>query len=373
MISAVMEAAPDVVIIGAGVIGLMTARELALAGCRVTLLERGETGREASWAGGGIVSPLYPWRYSAPVTALAMAAQGVYPGLSDELASETGIDPEFFACGMLMLDAEDARDAKAWAVMHTHLMESWSPAVMRARMPGLAGHWHNGLWMPAIANIRNPRLLQALRASLQQLGVCIHAQTEVVQWRRECNRMTAAVAQDGRAFSAEQFVVCGGAWSAALLQAAGTASVPVRPVRGQMLLYRLAPGALPGIVLAEGRYVIPRHDGHVLCGSTLEESGFDQSTTADARISLMTSAARLWPALARAVPLQHWAGLRPAAPDGIPFIGRLPGCDNLWVNAGQFRNGLVLAPASARLLADQMLGREPVLDPRPYQIAPAGP
>lgn len=363
----------DVVIIGAGVIGLMTARELALAGCRVTLLERGETGREASWAGGGIVSPLYPWRYSAPVTALAMAAQGVYPGLSDELASETGIDPEFFACGMLMLDAEDARDAKAWAVMHTHLMESWSPAVMRARMPGLAGHWHNGLWMPAIANIRNPRLLQALRASLQKLGVCIHAQTEVVQWRRECNRMTAAVAQDGRAFSAEQFVVCGGAWSAALLQAAGTASVPVRPVRGQMLLYRLAPGALPGIVLAEGRYVIPRHDGHVLCGSTLEESGFDQSTTADARISLMTSAARLWPALARAVPLQHWAGLRPAAPDGIPFIGRLPGCDNLWVNAGQFRNGLVLAPASARLLADQMLGREPVLDPRPYQIAPAGP
>lgn len=227
--------------------------------------------------------------------------------------------------------------------------------------------------MPAIANVRNPRLLQALRASLQRLGVCIHAQTEVVQWRRERNRVTAAVAQDGRAFSAGQFVVCGGAWSAALLQAAGTASVPVRPVRGQMLLYRLAPGALPCIVLAEGRYVIPRRDGHVLCGSTLEESGFDQSTTADARISLMTSAARLWPALAREMPLQHWAGLRPAAPDGIPFIGRLPGCDNLWVNAGQFRNGLVLAPASARLLADQVLGREPVPDPHPYQVAPAGP
>jgi glycine oxidase len=137
-----------------------------------------------------------------------------------------------------------------------------------------------------------------------------------------------------------------------------------------MLLYRLAPGVLPCIILAGGRYVIPRRDGHVLCGSTLEEVGFDKSTTEEARASLMASAAGLWPALGRQAPLQHWAGLRPGAPDGTPFIGAVPGCDNLWVNAGQFRNGLVLAPASAKLLTDQLLGRHLQLDPEPYQLAP---
>jgi glycine oxidase len=222
--------------------------------------------------------------------------------------------------------------------------------------------------MPAIANIRNPALLKALRASLDKLGVVVHEGAEVKEWRREGGRVVAALTADGRAFAAAQFAVCGGAWSAALLARAGV-GLAIRPVRGQMLLYRLAPGALPCIVLAEGRYVIPRRDGHVLCGSTLEESGFDQSTTEAARISLMQSAARLWPVLAGLQPVRHWAGLRPAAPAGIPFIGRVGGFENLWVNAGQFRNGLVLAPASAQLLADLVLQRAPVVDPRPYQPA----
>jgi len=360
---------PDVVIIGAGVMGLMTARELAFAGHRVVLLERGETGREASWAGGGIVSPLYPWRYSMAVTALASAAQDAYPRLSAELAAETGIDPDFFSCGMLMLDADDGDEAERWAETQGRPVLAKSATVLKAEVTGLAADWREGLWMPDVANIRNPRLLKALRLSLQRLGVIIHTQTEVVQWQRQHNRVVAVQARDGMLFSAAAFVVCGGAWTAGLLQGAATPAVPIRPVRGQMLLYRLAPGELPSIILAKGRYVIPRRDGYVLCGSTLEEVGFDKSTTDEARTSLMASAARLWPALGQQAPLQHWAGLRPGAPEGIPFIGAVPGCDNLWVNAGQFRNGLVLAPASARLLADQLLGRAPHVDPAPYQMA----
>lgn len=361
-------ARPDVVIIGAGIMGLMTARELALAGCRVVLLERGETGQEASWAGGGIVSPLYPWRYNAAVTALAAAAQAVYPRLAAELAAETGIDPEFFACGMLMLDAEDGAAARHWSAAQGKTVVPWPAPALHAGMSGLGTGWREGLWMPEVANIRNPRLLKALRASLQRLEVSIYTQADVLQWQRQGNKVVAVQTKDGRSFSAAEFVVCGGAWTAALLQEAGVPSVPVRPVRGQMLLYRLAPGALPCIVLAGGRYVIPRRDGHVLCGSTLEETGFDKSTTDAARISLMASAAHLWPALGQETPLLHWAGLRPAAPEGTPFIGAVPGADNLWVNAGQFRNGLVLAPASARLLADQMLGRPLQIDPQPYQL-----
>lgn len=356
-----------VAIVGGGVIGMMTARELALAGARVTLLERGYIGREASWAGGGIVSPLYPWRYPAAVTALAAAAQEAYPQLSQALHAETGIDPELQSCGMLMLDAEDARDARAWAEVQGRVLVSWGADALHEQLPQLAPHWQSGLWMPDIANVRNPRLLKALHASLLQLGVRIVEQVEVAGWQRKGQRISAALAKGGQVFQADHFIVCGGAWSAGVLE--GLLPVlPVRPIRGQMLLYRLAPGQLPCIVLAEGRYVIPRRDGHVLCGSTLEESGFDKSTTAVALASLRQSAARLWPALGEREPVAQWAGLRPAAPNGIPFIGAAREWENLWVNAGQFRNGLVLAPASARLLADLLLGRSPAVDPRPYQL-----
>src|SRR6218665_2854891 len=139
-----------VVIVGAGVIGMMTARELARAQCEVALLERSQMGKEASWAGGGIVSPLYPWRYSAPVTALASAAQQAYPALADELVEETGIDPEFTRSGLLMLDAEDARDAEAWASVHQHQLMRLRGADLQSRVHGLALHWQGGLWMPEI-------------------------------------------------------------------------------------------------------------------------------------------------------------------------------------------------------------------------------
>jgi len=359
------------VVVGGGVNGLLTARALATEGWTVTLLERGQTGREASWAGGGIVSPLYPWRYSAPVTALAKAARAAYPQLAAVLLAETGIDPEFERCGMLMLDAHDAEVAQDWALAEGEVLQSLPAAALQARAPWLAPCWQQGLWMPAIANIRNPRLLQALLRSLQLRQVRVETGAEAVALLRSGDGVGGVRTADGREFAAEAVVLCGGAWTATLLRDFGLMAPPVRPVRGQMLLYRLAPGTLPCIVLAEGRYVIPRRDGHVLCGSTLEEAGFDKSVTQAALDSLRASAARLLPVLATQVPIAQWAGLRPGSPAGVPFIGAVPGVDGLWVNAGQFRNGLVLAPASVQLLVEQMAGRAPTLDPAPYRWVPA--
>lgn len=358
----------DVLIVGAGIMGLMTARELARAGCQVTVLERAQAGREASWAGGGIVSPLYPWRYSPAVTELARQARRAYPVLVQGLLDETGIDAELQPCGMLMLDAEDARDAVAWAQAEGESVLRHDRSALQQQWPWLSPDWHEGLLMPGIAHVRNPRLLQALQVSLRALGVRMEEAAEVNAAVAGDGRLQSVHTTDGRRFVADQVVVCGGAWSPGLLRQLGVAmALPVRPVRGQMLLYKLAPGVLPCMVMANGRYVLQRRDGHVLCGSTLEETGFDKGITPEARESLMESAGRLLPALRGLEPVAQWAGLRPGSPNGIPFIGRVPEWKNVWVNAGHYRNGLVLAPASARLLADQILQRQPSLDPLPYQ------
>ncbi|MCC6199528.1 MAG: glycine oxidase ThiO [Moraxellaceae bacterium] len=358
----------DILIIGAGIMGMMTARELARAGRSVTVLERGEPGREASWAGGGIVSPLYPWRYSPAVTALARKAKRAYPLLVHGLHEETAIDAELDPCGMLMLDTDDARDALAWAAAEGETVVRHDREMLRQQWPWLADNWREGLFMPGIAQVRNPRFLQALQVSLMHLGVNVVSGVEVTGVKAPAGCVESVQAADGRSFCADQVIVCGGAWSQQILQEMqAPAALPVRPVLGQMLLYKLEPGILPCMVMAGGRYVIQRRDGHVLCGSTLEETGFDKSLTEEARISLMQSAKTLLPMLEHEKPIAQWSGLRPGSPNGIPYIGKLPWMENLWINTGHYRNGLVLAPASAQLLADLILQRPTDLDPAPYQ------
>ena len=143
-------------------------------------------------------------------------------------------------------------------------------------------------------------------------------------------------------------------------------TVSVEPVKGQMLLYKFDQAPIKSILLSEGRYLIPRVDGHLLLGSTLEHEGFDKTISSAARDSLLQSAYKILPALEEIQPVKQWAGLRPYAPEGIPYIGRVEEFENLFINAGQYRNGLLLAPASARLLADSLLGRTPIIDPMPY-------
>ncbi len=356
-----------VVIVGGGVLGLMTARELAMSGVSVTIMDRGALGMESSWAGGGIVSPLYPWRYPPAVTALASLAQDMYPQLAEQLLADTGIDPEYYPCGMLMLDAEDRRDALAWASRNRTGMEVLAEDALGCLGEGL-DRFCEGLWLPHIANVRNPRLLTALAADVRRRGVTVHEQCELRGWDKSGGRITAAVSGSGERFEADMYVVAAGAWTGALCDGVTAYSPPVRPVKGQMLLYRDPQRRLSQIRLHRGHYVIPRRDGHVLCGSTLEFTGFDKSTTTSAREALREVAEMLAPWLRGNEPVAHWAGLRPGSPNGIPYIGRVPELENLWVNAGQFRNGLVLAPASSRLLAELIGARAPCVDPAPYGL-----
>jgi glycine oxidase len=355
----------DILIIGGGVIGMLTARELAKAGAEVTLVEMGETGRESSWAGGGIVSPLYPWRFADSLTALASWSQRVYPDLCEELKDAAGVDPELVKSGLLILDPEEHDRALAWARAHGANMQRISASELETREPELGIRPDSALLMPDIAQVRNPRLAKSLRGYLDK-RIRFREHEEVTELRVENGRVLGVGTRKGE-IQADQVLVSTGAWTAKLLEQLGTRP-EIQPVRGQMILFYAKPGQLHQIVLYRDRYVIPRKDGRVLIGSTLEHTGFDKDTTAEAKEALYRTAVEMFPLLKRTPIENHWAGLRPGSPNGVPYIGAHPDVEGLYFSAGHFRNGLVTGPASARLAADLMLGREPVVDPAPYAL-----
>lgn len=350
-------------IIGGGIIGLLSAYELIESGIKISIFEQGNTGKESSWAGGGIISPLYPWRYSHPITTLANHSEELYKPLTKRIYNATNIDPELYQCGIYWLDIEDIQAALSWANLNNFKTTIISNKKLINSLPFIAPNYASALHSPQISNIRNPRLAQSLKKYLLKQGAQLHENCTVRGIFSEKKRWK--VKTELGDINLDKIVVATGAWSGELLATLGL-SLPVEPVKGQMILYKCEPGFLPSMVLAKGRYAIPRRDGHILVGSTLEHEGFDKTPTDVARESLQASAEELIPALAKQPIVGHWAGLRPGSPDGIPFIGPVPGFEGLWLNCGHYRNGLVLAPASCRLLADLMLGREPIVDPTPY-------
>jgi glycine oxidase len=338
----------SVLVVGSGVSGLSTALALLRLGHAVTLLDRGEVGSESSWAGGGIVSPLLPWDYAEPFSRLALRSMASYAGWVEDIEAQSDCIAEFWQCGMAVLEADKPDAALAWCRAH-----------------GLTAHsGDHAVWLPEIAQVRNPRLVAALREATLKLGATILTQCAAENVYSRSGKLTAVSTSQG-VFKADRFVIATGAWSGVALP--GMEGVPnVRPIRGQMLLFKLDPGALDRILYRKGLYLIPRRDGHLLVGSTLEDAGFDKSTDAATHQRLHAEAADLLPELAAVQPIRHWAGLRPGSPENLPIIDRHPDFENVFVNAGHYRYGVTLAPASAELLVDLMEGVTPALDPAPY-------
>ncbi|EIC20097.1 glycine oxidase ThiO [Thiorhodovibrio frisius] len=356
----------DYLVVGGGVIGLLTAHELAKTGASVTLVEMSNTGRQSSWAGGGILLPLYPWHHPSAVNALALWSQAFYPELMQELFDQTGVDPEYRATGLMILDAEERDLALAWGERHQMPIELLDRARLAAIEPNLELRLDNALWLPGVAQVRNPRLMRSLRAALDK-RVKIREHEEVIDLRVHEGQARGVRTTAGQ-LPAHRVVVCAGAWTAQLIERLGAAP-KIRPVRGQMMLFFAKPDQIRQLTLYRERYIIPRQDGRVLIGSTREEeAGFSKTTTSQAKEELYRFAVELYPLLKRAPIEDHWAGLRPGSPKGVPYIGAYPGVENLFVNAGHFSNGLVTGPASARLICDLMLGRPPIVPPEPYAL-----
>jgi glycine oxidase len=316
----------DCIVIGGGIIGMMSARMLTIAGASVTLLDRRECGKESSWAGGGIISPLYPWHYDDLTNDLSFESQAVYEALCDDLYRSSGVDPQYQKSGLLMMDEFDTAEAKTW---------------MKRYQINYQNHTDGALFS-YVASVRNPRLLQALKADIIQKGVKIVEHTQVENLIIEEDKVLGVhTSKDD--FLSHKVVACAGAWSEQLL----TLKDEIFPMKGQMIVLKAQADEIPHIILDQGRYIIPRADGKILVGSTMEEVGFNRDVDLPTRQSLHEFAWQHVPALKNAEIEHHWSGFRPASRSGKVIVAKDEKYQNLFINTGHFRNGLNMAPASA--------------------------
>jgi glycine oxidase len=328
----------SVLVVGGGIVGCLTAMQLCKQGHEVTVVERNiiaaQTSGESSWAGAGIAFPLLPWFYQDVVNELALAGARAYPAVSAELFAETGIDPECIQSGMLIQPSFERELALAWCSKF-----------------GLAVEAHGeNLLIPEVIQIRNPRLLQSLKAWLIKHGVKLREQTRLMPLQEGQLPICGWKTTEGETLYADTYVVTSGAWSFELLKQTAL-TLDIKPMRGQMLLYQMQPGSLPHIVYRNGFYMLQRADGHLLAGSSLEDVGFDTGVTDSMRLEMQAKAEAILPELRGQPIIKHWSGLRPGTPHNIPMIGRHPQIENLYLNTGHFRYGVTMAPECARRIA----------------------
>lgn len=360
----------DVIIIGAGIIGLSTAERLLLQGARVVILERNKTGQESSWAGGGILAPLCPWDYSDEITQLASYSAKQFPVWTSALQKASGINPEYETSGMLILPPYNKKIAQQWCSIRGIRIEQRAvsdiPLIENGTVSDRSKVHDHALFLPDIAQVRNPKLLQALRKRVVQLGGKV-VEDCTVNYLKTAHQQIQSVASSCGEFVAGYYIVSAGAWSRGVL-GVHALKLNIKPIKGQMLLFKFDKPLVHTILVQNDLYIIPRRDGHLLIGSTLEDTGFDKNTTTAARDHLLMHAQNILPSLQKTPIIRQWSGLRPASPDNIPTIGRHPVIRNLLINSGHFRYGVTMAPASAEILVNEMTGAQQPFDITPYQM-----
>jgi glycine oxidase len=350
----------NIVIIGAGVAGLGIGWRLLQQGAAVTILERFQPGTGASWAAAGMLAVTAELEDAAePERALALRASALWPGFAAELEEVSGRAVFLASDGALLL-AADAAGLEAMAGRATGDLKLVGAEEARALVP-LLGSAVGGLWSPREAHVDNRALSEALAIAVLKAGGTILPNEPGVriEWQGE---RAVAVLSPYRRYEADAILVAAGAWSGLL------EDIPIAPVKGEMIALQPPTGVeLPGpVVWGEGVYCVPRH-GRLLVGATVEEAGFDTSLTEQGRDRLRAAAEALMPGLKDWDLADHWAGLRPKSPDGLPLLG--PFAPGLFVASGQYRNGILFTPAIAAEMADLILGKGkaiPAFDPRRF-------
>ncbi len=355
-----------VVIIGGGMIGCLTAWRLKQRGVEAVVVERGRIGRQASWAGAGILWPIQPWMYPDAFTRLIEASLALYPALQEELLQRTGISPQWRRCGLLMpLFADDpeelTRAALSWSERFGWHVETLDAHQAREAEPVLAADIRGALAWREVAQVRNPRLLKALRRLLEMEGIAMREGIEVTAMLEDHGRVVGVRLDNGETIAADAVLLAAGSWSGELGKRFGV-QLPIKPVKGQIVLLKSKPRRLRHILKHDRAYLVPRLDGRILLGASMEDVGFKRGTTAAAVHALLSALLKMTPALAGEHIERMWMGFRPGTPDGLPILGPVEEHPGLWVASGHYRNGVALAPITAEIMSDWITGKEPLLD-----------
>lgn len=348
--------AVDVLVVGAGAIGCAVARELATKGMAVEVVDPSPPGSRATWAAGGMLSPLAEAGGPGPFLSLGLRSMQLWPALAEALEEETGERSGFDLCGKLMVardaDVPALRERRRWQEEAGLAVEWLEGSALRRLEPGLASDIAAGLLLIRDGAVDNRALGRMLARAAEGRGAKFRLGSAVTAVRSGSGRVTGVDLDDGTSVEAGWVVLAAGAWSAGI--GGLPREVPVRPVRGQMVAYLPGRPLVRRVVSGSGVYLIPRSGtagARLVVGATEEEAGFSAHTTAEGLQALRRAAEAVLPGLRGMTPVEVWAGLRPGTPDDLPILGEDPRLPGLVHATGHYRNGILLTPATAELVA----------------------
>lgn len=349
-----------VLIIGGGVIGLTLARELHKKGFKkITILERGELGRESSYAAAGMLAPQAETDEISPFFDLCSESNKLYPNFAEELLDETDIDIELDRSGTLYLafsekDVSEIRRRFEWQSKAGLQVEHLTAQDARRAEPFISPDVLEGLFFPNDWQIENRRLLHALEKCAEINGIEIRENTEIKTLLIENGKIVGVETADEK-FWAEKVIIATGAWTSLIKTGESFPPLPpVKPIRGQMLKFHTAKRLFQRVIYSPRGYIVPRKLGNILAGATVEDVGFDKTVTENGINTVWQNALEIVPSLASLPFDDKWAGLRPFSADGFPILGGFPGIEDLFVATAHYRNGILLAPITAKILAEKI-------------------
>ncbi len=349
----------EVLIIGGGVIGLSIARELHKKGAKkITILERGAIGKEASFAAAGMLAPNAETDKRDEFYYFCSESNQLYPQFAQELFAETDVDIELEKSGTLYLaftetDVEEIRERLAWQRKADFNIEHLSAAEIHKLEPFVSPDVREALFFPNDWQVENRKLLAALQKYAILNNIQVIENTEVRNLLVKDGKIVGAETTNQK-FAAEKAVLAAGAWTS-LIKTNNFLLPNIKPIRGQILSFKTAKRLFRRVIYSPRGYIVPRLDGRILAGATVEDAGFDKSVTKEGIEFLRDNALEIAPNLLNLKQGEKWAGLRPFAVDGLPILGAFPGIENLFIATAHYRNGILLAPLTAKIMADKII------------------